>query len=96
MYYCCAAKASKSAFSTRYWTALGLLLYAMLTGCVRTATLGVTTVLNPIIGNYGFASELTTNSNDSRQHTIRTACAAALVLLGYVLKWQSASAAAIN
>ncbi len=84
--YCCAAQASKAAFSRRYWTALGLLLYAMLTGCVRTATLGVTTVLNPITGHHGFASELTSNINDSRQHTIRIACAAALVFFGYVLK----------
>ncbi len=83
---CCAAKASKTAFSHRYCTALGLLLYAMLTGCVRTATLGVTTVLNPITGHHGFASELTTNINDSRQRTIRIACAAALVFFGYVLK----------
>ena len=61
------------------------MLYAMLTGCVRTATLGVTAVLNPITGYHGFASELTSNINDSRQRAIRIACAAALVLLGYVL-----------
>ena len=84
--HCCAAKASRTSFSHRYWTALGLLLYAMLTGCVRTATLGVTTVLNPITGHHGFASELTANINDSRQHTIRIASAAALVLLGYAIK----------
>ena len=85
VYNRCAAKASKTAFSRRYWTALVLLLYAMLTGCVRTATLGVTAVLNPITGHHGFASELTTNINDSRQYAIRIACAAALVLLGYAL-----------
>jgi hypothetical protein len=33
-----------------------MLLYGMLMGCVRTATLGVATVLNPITGKRGFAS----------------------------------------
>ncbi len=68
----------------------------MLTGCVRTATLGVTTVLNPITGHHGFASELTTNITDSRQRTIRIACAAALLFFGYVENHDIAASVALT
>ncbi len=56
----------------------------MLTGCIRTATLGVATVLNPITGRHGFASELTTPVDNSQHAAIRYACAAALIVFGCV------------
>ncbi len=59
-------------------------MYAVLMGCVRTATLGFITVLNPITGEQGFATDLHVDVNSSSVRALRQACAAALVLFAYV------------
>ena len=51
-----ADKSTRVSLLKRYAVSISMLLYGMLMGCVRTATLGVATVLNPITGTRGFAS----------------------------------------
>ena len=78
----CAGSVSRTSFWQRYLVSVCLLLYAMLMGSVRTATLGFVTVLNPITGEQGFAYDLHVDVNADSVRALRRGCAAALVLFG--------------
>ena len=77
-----AGKSTRVSFSKRYLTALCIITYGMLMGCVRTATLGVAAVMNPITGKRGFASDLSVDVDAPTLRALRIACAAALVVFG--------------
>ncbi len=79
-----AVHATRTPFCMRYSVSLSVFMYAVITGCMRTATLAFTTVRNPVTGARTFSTQLTLDLDaDASLVRLRWAAAAVLSLLGY-------------
>lgn len=76
-------RATKTPLQTRFLVSLSLLLYAMLLGCVRTATLGAVVANKPsYLGALPFDSRAAVTISIRTHNVVRFACFAALAVMG--------------